>query len=132
MIGNWSPPPRSSDVYKVRVLHSKTPHTKMTRSFSLFALSILFLSRLATSLEVSPGSTCAPLCIDSPGLNASDPRSSQTFTDDLVCTEDQYSSTDQGKKFKSCVDCLITSTHVDATTGESDLYWALCMLLSLT
>lgn len=99
----------------------------------LLCLTTLLLSiiRLVYSIEVTPESKCSPLCAD----DISDPSGianildSWTVPDMFVCEDDQLAgpnSTVQGRKWKECLNCELTSTAVDS--NEIDLNWFLCKL----
>ncbi|KAG5950903.1 hypothetical protein E4U53_004214 [Claviceps sorghi] len=70
---------------------------------------------------VTPGSHCAIHCLDSPGGNEFKASESNTYTGDVSCRDVDYSTTDAGIKFRTCMQCLQTSSKVDKT--ESDLKW---------
>lgn len=73
-----------------------------------------------SALRVSPGSPCQTSCVfaSSPG-NA-------TGNNDIVCADDQYNSTDAGKRYKTCMTCLQGSTYVDSSSRQSDQAWFNC------
>ncbi|KAI0471779.1 hypothetical protein GGR56DRAFT_90914 [Xylariaceae sp. FL0804] len=88
----------------------------------LFALA-LFHHRGA-ALQVTPGSSCADVCLDNPESNPNSANSSNTTPDDITCVDQLYDTSTTGIKFKNCVDCLQKS---NATSGnESDTAWFLC------
>ncbi|WYZ38823.1 hypothetical protein EsH8_III_000737 [Colletotrichum jinshuiense] len=75
------------------------------------------------SLEVTPDSDCAALCLGGPNGTAIDTTTSGTNSSDIVCENDQYHSTGTGIKFKNCINCLQKS---QATKGaENDAAWFL-------
>lgn len=76
------------------------------------------------SLQVTPDSPCAQVCIDSPGLDLSDPNSSTTTGDDITCNDRDYAASPFGQKFQKCVSCLQNSTAVHGR--ENDQMWFLC------
>lgn len=82
---------------------------------------------ISAALQVTPGSACAKVCLDTSDANPSDPGSSNTDTADIACKNNEYSTTGVGTKYKSCLDCLMTSDSVDEVTGETDVAWFLCM-----
>lgn len=86
-------------------------------------LSILLLTPKALSLQVTPNSPCATLCMDDPSQNISDPNTSNTYPSDIVCADADYENTPVGRKFESCVNCLRNSTATGA--GENDQSWFL-------
>ncbi|KAL2266300.1 hypothetical protein VTJ83DRAFT_5652 [Remersonia thermophila] len=92
----------------------------MARSTLLFALWTT--CQLSSALQVTPNSPCAPVCMDSPGLDVSDPNSSTTKTSDIPCVDSDYSSP-VGAKFKDCMTCLQSSTFSQGS--ESDVMWFL-------
>ncbi|KAK1717969.1 hypothetical protein BDP67DRAFT_396543 [Colletotrichum lupini] len=87
---------------------------------------LLFVFSLVTavlSLEVTPDSDCAALCLGGPNGTAIDTTTSGTNSSDIVCEDDQYHSTGKGIKFRNCVSCLQKS---QASKGvESDASWFL-------
>ncbi|KAG5926026.1 hypothetical protein E4U42_003737 [Claviceps africana] len=74
-----------------------------------------------TALQVTPGSHCAIHCLDLPGGNEFKASESNTYTSDVSCRDVDYSNTDAGIKFRTCMQCLQASSKVDKT--ESDLKW---------
>ncbi|MCJ1471117.1 hypothetical protein MMC07_009765 [Pseudocyphellaria aurata] len=81
----------------------------------------LLLSHHIHAIEVSPGSDCSSLCDDSPMSDPDSGLSSHTHNEDLVCDDDDFSSTVIGRKFKECLTCELNST---ATYGlENDAFW---------
>ncbi|KAI1429606.1 hypothetical protein F5Y12DRAFT_781955 [Xylaria sp. FL1777] len=94
----------------------------MTLFVILLLLSIYFLPDV-TSLQVTPGSTCAALCLDNPESDPLNPASSNTTPSDITCTDGSYDDSATGIKFKNCLDCLQKS---NATSGtENDVSWFL-------
>ncbi|KAJ3554458.1 hypothetical protein NPX13_g10605 [Xylaria arbuscula] len=94
----------------------------MTPFVILLLLSICLLSDV-TALQVTPGSTCADLCLDNPESDPLKAGSSNTTPKDISCTDDSYDNSATGIKFKNCLDCLQKS---NATSGtESDVSWFL-------
>lgn len=92
--------------------------TLILRSFpSILLLSCTFLVRPNLALHVTPGSNCLATCSQA---------SSNTLEADVVCTDAEYSSTANGTRFQSCVQCELGSTAVDAQTGETDVGWGVC------
>lgn len=94
-----------------------------TRSALLTLVSLLSVSQLASSLQVTPNSPCAKVCQDSHDVDVSDPNSSTTKNSDITCENAAYSSA-VGTKFKNCMSCLQTSTFSQGS--ESDTKWFLC------
>ncbi|KAK6858520.1 hypothetical protein PG995_006219 [Apiospora arundinis] len=86
-------------------------------------LLILFQCRVLLALEVSPGSTCAALCLNNPESDPQNPASSWTSPSDITCSDDEYSTTSAGIKFKNCLECLRDSR--EAKNNESDVSWFL-------
>ena len=97
---------------------------------TLLALASVFLffifTDLTCAIQVSPDSPCAPVCIDNPNSNVTDPDASTTFGSDITCIDEHYGNTPKGQKFVSCLNCLQTSTA--SSSGESDQEWFLCTL----
>lgn len=87
-------------------------------------LLLVAATRLTTALEVTPGSHCAAECLDLPGGNEFNAADSTTTVGDISCKDVDYSTTDAGIKFRSCLDCLQSSKKVDKS--ESDLKWYIC------
>ncbi|KAI4863662.1 hypothetical protein F4820DRAFT_368466 [Hypoxylon rubiginosum] len=89
-------------------------------------ISILLISLLTqhtTGLQVTPNSPCASLCVDSTGLDFSDPNSSTTGNGDISCYDSEYSSSAKGQKFQNCMTCLQSSAFSQGS--ESDQSWFL-------
>lgn len=80
----------------------------------LIAASSIISRTLA--LQVTPGSTCAPVCLDSPQgdtpLNVSD----------IVCDDSDYFSSEAGVKFKKCEECLQASKAVNGSQSDSSRF----------
>ncbi|KAI8958633.1 hypothetical protein F5Y11DRAFT_351306 [Daldinia sp. FL1419] len=88
------------------------------------ALALLTLfAQYTSSLQVTPNSPCASVCVDSTGLDFSDPNSSSTGNPDISCYDTEYSTTSTGKKFQKCMSCLQDSTFSQG--DESDQLWLL-------
>ncbi|KAI1505623.1 hypothetical protein F5X99DRAFT_214311 [Biscogniauxia marginata] len=86
-------------------------------------LAFLLFQSHGMALQVTPGSTCAALCLDNPETDPLDPDSSNTRPDDIVCGDEEYESSSTGIKYKNCIDCLQQS---NATSGtENDASWFL-------
>lgn len=90
---------------------------------ALATLFLLFL-RLATALQVTPNSPCTQFCIDKPDLDRSDPNSSNTQGDDIVCQDRDFSKKVEGQKFQRCLACLQDSTFERGQENDQD--WFLC------
>ncbi|KAI2606542.1 hypothetical protein GGR54DRAFT_437065 [Hypoxylon sp. NC1633] len=90
-------------------------------------LYVLILTLLAVqhadSLQVTPNSPCASVCIDSDDLDFSDPNSSTTKNADITCLDSEYSTSPTGQKFQSCMSCLQDSTFSQGS--ENDQIWFL-------
>ena len=91
--------------------------------FSFIAFTAL-LTRHASALQVTPNSPCASFCVDSDGLDLSDPGTSNTKNGDITCYDSEYADTAAGRKFQRCVSCLQDSPF--AQGQESDQLWFLC------
>lgn len=92
-------------------------------------LTVFSLIATVTSLEVTPGSDCAALCLGGPNGTTVDTSSSGTNSSDIVCENSEYHTTGTGIKFKNCISCLEES---QATKGaENDAAWFLCKLSHL-
>jgi hypothetical protein len=91
---------------------------------SLTMLLPLLFSALALALQVAPNSPCAHFCLDSADLDRSDPRSSNTNGDDIVCNDDDFKNKPAGQKYQRCLACLQDSTF--KREDENDLDWFLC------
>ncbi|KAK9770421.1 putative LPXTG-domain-containing protein [Seiridium cardinale] len=90
----------------------------------LFILAYFVLCRAyVAALQVSPGSTCANICLDNPESDPLNASSSSTTVADIACNDDDYQSSSTGIKFKNCLECLQTSTNVSGT--ENDVSWFL-------
>src|SRR5437667_2027084 len=87
-------------------------------------VGLLALLRLASALQFTPNSPCASVCIDSQGLDKSDPGSSSTKGSDIVCTDAEFNTTSAGRKFRECQECLQTSRFSQGQ--ENDQMWFLC------
>ncbi|KAI1745915.1 hypothetical protein F4680DRAFT_399619 [Xylaria scruposa] len=93
-----------------------TPHV-------IFILSWISFLPYGSALQVTPGSTCAALCLDNPESDPLSPGSSNTATKDITCTDDSFDNSATGIKFKNCVDCLQKSNAT--SSNESDVSWFL-------
>ncbi|TEA17954.1 hypothetical protein C8034_v011622 [Colletotrichum sidae] len=86
-------------------------------------VSALSLATTVFSLEVTPGSDCAALCLGGPNGTAVDTATARTNSSDVVCDDAEYHSTGTGIKFRNCVSCLQKS---EATRGaDNDAAWFL-------
>lgn len=95
---------------------------------SAFITLTSLLTRRATALQVTPNSPCASFCVDSDGLDLSDPGASSTKNGDITCYDSEYTSSRAGQKFQRCISCLQDSPF--AQGKESDQLWFLCESLS--
>lgn len=75
-------------------------------------------------MQVTPGSSCAAICLDGSENNMRDPAASTTNSTDIVCNDQDYSTTASGIRFKSCVECLQESHSMSGE--ENDISWYLC------
>lgn len=78
------------------------------------------------ALQVTPGSSCANICLDNPESDPLSPASSTTSVTDITCNDDDYQSSSKGIKFKNCMECLQESASVN--DAENDMLWFLCKL----
>ncbi|KAJ5949132.1 hypothetical protein N7454_000716 [Penicillium verhagenii] len=69
-------------------------------------------------LRVTSGSSCTDSC-NKWGV------STNTTADEISCVDTAFNSTAKGEDFKDCITCELESTYEDATTGETDVNWAL-------
>ena len=92
----------------------------------LLMLLVICLLGSAAALQVTPGSSCASICMDTGEKDAFDPAASTTNSSDITCQDADFSSTDKGKKFQDCLECLQKSKKFDDDEQESDLHWYLC------
>ncbi|KAI2641509.1 hypothetical protein GGS26DRAFT_585900 [Hypomontagnella submonticulosa] len=83
-------------------------------------LCLLSLQQKTAALKVTPGSTCAAVCLDD---SNGDPSGSSTNSTDIVCDDQEYSTTANGIRFKNCVECLQESHAM--TDEENDIFWYL-------
>ncbi|MCJ1466584.1 hypothetical protein MMC07_005204 [Pseudocyphellaria aurata] len=85
----------------------------------------LLLSHHIHAIEVTPGSECSSLCDDNATDDPGSGDSSHTKSDDLVCNDDEFSSSVIGRKFTDCSTCELNSTANDSFLNENDVFWAL-------
>ncbi|KAI0834652.1 hypothetical protein F5Y06DRAFT_153552 [Hypoxylon sp. FL0890] len=95
----------------------------MTPSPVLLLLCLLFFQQKTAALQVTPGSSCAAICLDGPEGDVQDANASSTKPSDIVCNDQEYSTTASGIKFKNCVECLQESPAM--SNVESDVSWYL-------
>ena len=81
-------------------------------------VGLAFYTRHTFSLSVTPGSQCESVCA------AEDGTAEATSTSDVVCRDNEYDTTEEGRRFKGCVECLKNSEHTNRT--NSDLSALLC------
>ncbi|KAH6652121.1 hypothetical protein BKA67DRAFT_497576, partial [Truncatella angustata] len=86
-------------------------------------LALALLGSKIAALQVTPNSPCSSFCVDSKGLDISDPNSSNTANDDITCYDKEFSSTLAGQKFQRCMSCLQDSSFIQGS--ESDQSWFL-------
>ncbi|KAI0471783.1 hypothetical protein GGR56DRAFT_91551 [Xylariaceae sp. FL0804] len=77
-------------------------------------LSALILCSAA--LQVTPNSPCSSVCADGSGAD-----SLTTQNDDITCLDSEYSTTQAGQRFQSCLSCLQDSTYSQGS--ETDQKW---------
>lgn len=85
------------------------------RTASAFAIAWAALPA-ARALVVTPGSDCETKCgnvLDS------------TSPDEIVCKQQDYSTTDAGKMFTDCLTCLEHSVYTQ-DGKQTDTQWMLC------
>lgn len=87
----------------------------------LALIGLVLYAHHAASLGVSPGSRCEAVCAIRDGDDRSDGSISKS---DIVCRDKEYSTTEEGKRFKACIECLKDSEHGNGT--DSDLSSMLC------
>ncbi|KAI7776558.1 exo-alpha-sialidase neuraminidase [Diaporthe eres] len=82
---------------------------------SAFIAASSIISR-TLALQVTPGSACASLCLDSAQ------RDTPLGTSDIVCDDSDYFSSEGGVKFKKCEECLQTSKAVNGSESDSSRF----------
>jgi len=87
-------------------------------------VAILDIIWNTSGLQVTPGSPCSALCLDSDEGDTFSPDSSHTNSSEIVCEDSQYEGSRKGTKYRECVECLAQSAKANGT--ESDLQWLLC------
>lgn len=97
-----------------------------TLTFLVFLWAAILLQTIS-ALQVTPGSPCSSFCIDAPDLDETDPESSNTEPEDIICNDDDFTSEDNGQKFQRCLTCLQESEFSHG--HESDQQWFFCTLL---
>lgn len=86
---------------------------------SILALFTLLLQEVS-AVRFTPFSPCADVC---GGMIRN------TTGSDVVCHDDQFDTTPEGRRFRDCVSCELQSTFYDVSHDESDVKWGLCMKL---
>ncbi|KAI1390822.1 uncharacterized protein F4822DRAFT_163959 [Hypoxylon trugodes] len=92
-------------------------------SLALTLSTLLLLSNYVACLQVTPGSSCASVCLDQSDGDPQDPGASSTNSSDITCLDSGYGQSVTGTKFKACLNCLRESEAVNGT--ESDVSWFL-------
>lgn len=77
-------------------------------------IALLCLLQFTTAYQFVADSPCEPQCREG------------SLSEDAVCLDEQYKSTDGGRRLETCVGCLLNSTAVDAANNQSDVEWGLC------
>lgn len=88
----------------------------------LAVIGLALYAQCAAALTVTPGSRCEDVCAIRDG--ADDDSDAATRKSDIVCEDGQYDTTEAGRRFKNCVECLKNSDHVNGS--DSDLSALLC------
>ena len=83
-------------------------------SIRLALTGLAIFAKFAAGLSVAPGSQCEAVC-----ATADDEALSPVGKSDIVCTDSEYSTTETGRRFKACADCLKNSEHTNGS--DSDL-----------
>ncbi|KAI1458502.1 hypothetical protein F4805DRAFT_141396 [Annulohypoxylon moriforme] len=91
----------------------------MTSCLVLLIFYLVYFQQKAVALQVTPGSSCASVCLDDPA----NPDVLSTNSSDIVCNDQDYSTTTAGIRFKNCVECLQESHAM--SNGENDVSWYL-------
>lgn len=94
---------------------------RISSSFFLSFLLLLVSLRPVLGLEVTPGSSCASICMDEENGDPFSPDSSSTNATDIVCQDSKFASDAVGIKYKNCMECLQKSQKTNGT--ESDIFW---------
>lgn len=84
-------------------------------------LLFLGLAQVSLTLEVTPGSACASLCLDDGESDSFDSDASTTNITDITCKDPNFSQIETGIRFQNCQDCLQNSEVFDGE--ESDAKW---------
>lgn len=86
-------------------------------AFVLAAILLNSPAPVVLGLKTTPGSPCTDVC----GTTAN------TTSSEIVCLDQSYDQLSVGKGFQKCISCQLDSKFNDASTGESDVNWGLCM-----
>jgi hypothetical protein len=81
------------------------------------SLAIIFLSSVfpaVRGLRTAPGSPCADVC----------GTTSNTTSSEIACLDSEYDEK-KGQDFEKCVTCLLESSYLDRTSGDTDVNWGL-------
>ncbi|OHE97771.1 LPXTG-domain-containing protein [Colletotrichum orchidophilum] len=89
---------------------------------SALLLLAIIVPACVSALQVTPNSPCASFCLDSNGLDASDPNSSNTKGKDITCVDDDYQTEAAGQKYQQCLGCLQDSTFVQGNENDQDWF----------
>lgn len=87
--------------------------------------AVWWLLPLATNihaLRTVVGSPCTSVC----------GTTTNTTSNEIVCVDSYYNTTQTGRNFKSCVSCLLDSPFQNTTSGETDVDWGLCMYFEIS
>lgn len=106
----------------------------LLRVLCLFSILSVLLIRPSLTIEVTPNSHCASLCMDKATNNPANDQSSLTVASDVVCSDAEYvgsEATLKGRKLNDCLSCEQKSNATDAKTGQNDQYWLLCTFCAL-
>lgn len=87
---------------------------RQVTSTAFIAASSIISRTLA--LQVTPGSACASVCLDSAQGDT------PLGTSDIVCDDSDYFSSEAGVKFKKCEECLQTSKAVNKSESDSSRF----------
>lgn len=85
------------------------------RSATSALIAAAMLLPAASALRISEGSPCVAECGN---INE------KTLEEEMVCQQEEYSSTDEGQRFVDCLSCLSTSVYA-AGSNETDSKWML-------
>ena len=94
----------------------------MRSAATVAVASLLLLLPAARALIIATGSPCAEECgnvLDS------------TSPEEIVCEQNEYTTTDAGDIFVNCLSCLSTSVYA-ADGNETDAQWMLCVFSPLS